>query len=159
MGRRTTLEVDDVLLRQAQGALGTKGLKDTVDKAFREVIRRRLRGRLAQRIDAGTTLTAAALTKTGTGNLNLAGSAIDLNGTVDVNAGSLTIENAFSAAGNLLASVNVSLAGAGTLDGVAGQRVDAEGGTLVSLALTKTGAGNLTLAGDTLIDLLVADRD
>jgi Arc/MetJ family transcription regulator len=54
MGRRTTLEIDDVLLRQAQGALGTKGLKDTVDKAFREVIRRRLRDRLAQRIDAGT---------------------------------------------------------------------------------------------------------
>jgi Arc/MetJ family transcription regulator len=53
MERRTTLEVDDVLLRQAQRALGTKGLKDTVDKAFREAIRRRLRARLAQRIEAG----------------------------------------------------------------------------------------------------------
>jgi Arc/MetJ family transcription regulator len=53
MGRRTTLEIDDVLLRRAQGALGTKGLKDTVDKAFEEVIRRRLRDRLAQRIEEG----------------------------------------------------------------------------------------------------------
>ncbi len=53
MGRRTTLEVDDTLLRQAQGALGTTGLKDTVEKAFREAIRRRLRERLAERIDAG----------------------------------------------------------------------------------------------------------
>ena len=52
--RRTTLAVDDVLLRQAQGALGTTGLKDTVEKAFREAIRRRLRDRLADRIDAGT---------------------------------------------------------------------------------------------------------
>jgi Arc/MetJ family transcription regulator len=54
MTRRTTLEIDDVLLRQAQGALGTTGLKDTVEKAFREVIRRRLRDRLAERIVAGT---------------------------------------------------------------------------------------------------------
>jgi Arc/MetJ family transcription regulator len=53
MGRRTTLEVDDVLLRQAQGALGTKGLRDTVEQAFREVVRRRLRDRLAKRIEAG----------------------------------------------------------------------------------------------------------
>ena len=53
MGRRTTLEVDDVLLRRAQGALGTKGLKDTVERAFREVIQRRLRDRLAKRIEAG----------------------------------------------------------------------------------------------------------
>jgi Arc/MetJ family transcription regulator len=54
MGRRTTLEIDDVLLRRAQGALGTKGLKATVDKAFHEVIQRRLRDRLARRIEAGT---------------------------------------------------------------------------------------------------------
>lgn len=53
MRRRTTIEIDDVLLRQAQGAMGTKGLKETVDKAFREVIRRRLRDRLAARIEAG----------------------------------------------------------------------------------------------------------
>jgi Arc/MetJ family transcription regulator len=52
--RRTTLEIDDALLRQAQGALGTTGLKDTVEKAFREAIRRHLRDRLADRIEAGT---------------------------------------------------------------------------------------------------------
>ncbi|HUP21554.1 MAG TPA: type II toxin-antitoxin system VapB family antitoxin [Thermoanaerobaculia bacterium] len=51
--RRTTIEVDDALLARAQEALRTKGLKDTVDKAFREVIRRHLRQRLAERIEAG----------------------------------------------------------------------------------------------------------
>jgi Arc/MetJ family transcription regulator len=54
MARRTTVEIDDALLHQAQGALGTKGVKDTVEKAFREAIRHRLRGRLAERIEAGT---------------------------------------------------------------------------------------------------------
>ena len=54
MPRRTTVEIDDALLRQAQGALGTKGVKDTVEKAFREAIRRHLRDRLAERIEAGT---------------------------------------------------------------------------------------------------------
>jgi len=54
MSRRTTVQIDDALLRQAQGALGTKGLKDTVEKAFREAIRRRLRERLAARIETGT---------------------------------------------------------------------------------------------------------
>jgi Arc/MetJ family transcription regulator len=54
MVKRTTIEIDLALLRQAQGALGTKGLKDTVERAFREAIRRHLRDRLAQRIEAGT---------------------------------------------------------------------------------------------------------
>lgn len=54
MSRRTTLDVDDALLSQAQKALGTKGLKATVDKAFREVIRRDLRERLADRIESGS---------------------------------------------------------------------------------------------------------
>lgn len=53
MSRRTTLEVDDALLGQAQQALGTKGLKDTVDRAFHEAIRRSLRERLAERIVTG----------------------------------------------------------------------------------------------------------
>ncbi|MGH3567557.1 MAG: type II toxin-antitoxin system VapB family antitoxin [Pseudonocardia sp.] len=53
MTRRTTLDVDDDLLGQAQYVLGTRGLKDTVDAAFREVIRRSLRERLAARIDSG----------------------------------------------------------------------------------------------------------
>ena len=54
MVRRTTLEVDDALLSQAQEALGTRGLKDTVDKAFREAVRRHLCQRLAERIATGT---------------------------------------------------------------------------------------------------------
>ncbi len=53
MSRRTTLLIDDALLDQAQKALGTKGLKETVDKAFREAIRRHLRERLADRIATG----------------------------------------------------------------------------------------------------------
>ncbi len=53
MSRRTTLEVDDTLLTQAQLALGTRGLKETVDTAFREAIRRYLRERLAERIQSG----------------------------------------------------------------------------------------------------------
>jgi Arc/MetJ family transcription regulator len=53
MPRRTTIEVDDELLSRAQQALGTQGLKDTVEKAFREAIRRNLRERLAERIETG----------------------------------------------------------------------------------------------------------
>ena len=53
MSRRTTLEVDDALLSQAQQALGTRGLKETVEKAFREAVRRHLRERLAERISTG----------------------------------------------------------------------------------------------------------
>ncbi|MDH3524420.1 MAG: type II toxin-antitoxin system VapB family antitoxin [Acidobacteriota bacterium] len=53
MSRRTTIEIDDALLARAQEALGTRGLKETVDTAFREAIRRALRGRLAERIATG----------------------------------------------------------------------------------------------------------
>ena len=53
MPRRTTIEVDDELLNRAQQALGTQGLKDTVEKAFHEAIRRHLRERLAARIETG----------------------------------------------------------------------------------------------------------
>ena len=53
MSRRTTIEVDDELLGRAQAVLGTAGLKDTVDAAFRDVIRRSLRQRLATRIETG----------------------------------------------------------------------------------------------------------
>ena len=53
MSRRTTLEVDDALLSRAQVALGTSGLKDTVEKAFQEAVRRHLRERLADRIATG----------------------------------------------------------------------------------------------------------
>lgn len=37
--RRTTLEIDDDMLSQAREILGTKGVKDTVDEALREVLR------------------------------------------------------------------------------------------------------------------------
>lgn len=53
MPRRTTIEIDDELLSRAQSALGTSGLKDTVDAAFSEAVRRSLRQRLAQRVDTG----------------------------------------------------------------------------------------------------------
>jgi Arc/MetJ family transcription regulator len=38
--RRTTLEIDDDMLSQAREILGTKGVKDTVHEALREVLRR-----------------------------------------------------------------------------------------------------------------------
>jgi Arc/MetJ family transcription regulator len=37
--RRTTLEIDDDMLSQAREILGTRGVKDTVDEALREVLR------------------------------------------------------------------------------------------------------------------------
>ena len=116
-----------------------------------------LDGAVSQRIDAeGGTLTAAqTLTKTGAGNLNLGGAAaIDLNDTVDVDAGSLILEEAFAAAGNLVASQDVMLNGQGTLDGAGNQLVDAEAGTLTANAdLTKTTSGDLELRAGTLVDL------
>lgn len=36
--RKTTLVIDDELVRQAQAALGTRGLKATVDRALQEAI-------------------------------------------------------------------------------------------------------------------------
>ena len=60
MSRRTTLEVDDGLLSRAQAALGTNGLKDTVEKAFHEAIRRDLRDRLAERIETGAGIDRSA---------------------------------------------------------------------------------------------------
>lgn len=53
MGRRTTIEIDDVLLRQAQEALGTKGLKDTVYLALTEAVRSRRRASLAEALRNG----------------------------------------------------------------------------------------------------------
>lgn len=35
--RKTTLEIDDAVLDDAQRILGTRGIKDTVDAALREV--------------------------------------------------------------------------------------------------------------------------
>jgi Arc/MetJ family transcription regulator len=36
--RKTTIEVDDDLLEQAQAILGTRGLKATVQRAFEEIL-------------------------------------------------------------------------------------------------------------------------
>jgi Arc/MetJ family transcription regulator len=38
--RRTTLDIDEDMLSQARKILGTRGVKDTVDEALREVVRR-----------------------------------------------------------------------------------------------------------------------
>lgn len=59
--RRTTIEIDDVLLRRAQDALGTKGLKDTVDLALTEAVRSRHRARLAEAIRSGEAFDLAVL--------------------------------------------------------------------------------------------------
>ncbi|MFI4984468.1 MAG: type II toxin-antitoxin system VapB family antitoxin [Solirubrobacterales bacterium] len=37
--RRTTLDIDEDMLSKAREILGTKGVKDTVDEALREVVR------------------------------------------------------------------------------------------------------------------------
>jgi len=53
MARRTTIEIDDTLLHAAQRALGTTGLKDTVDAAMRQAIRREQLAELARATVAG----------------------------------------------------------------------------------------------------------
>lgn len=65
MGRRTTIEIDDALLRAAQEALGTKGLKDTVDTALTEVVRARRRARLAAALRAGEAFDLPVLDRQG----------------------------------------------------------------------------------------------
>ena len=51
--RRTSIELDDARLQQVQQVLGTSGVKDTVERAFDEVLRADLRRRLAARILSG----------------------------------------------------------------------------------------------------------
>jgi len=51
--RRTSVELDDQLLEQVQHLLQTSGVKDTIETAFREVIRAEMRRRLAARIREG----------------------------------------------------------------------------------------------------------
>ncbi|MCP9489949.1 MAG: type II toxin-antitoxin system VapB family antitoxin [Solirubrobacteraceae bacterium MAG38_C4-C5] len=53
MNRRTTIVVDEALLADAQTALGTRGLKDTVDRALSEAVRAAARERLAARLESG----------------------------------------------------------------------------------------------------------
>ncbi len=53
MDRRTTIVVSEELLADAQAALGTRGLKDTVDRALQEAVRAAARDRLAARLESG----------------------------------------------------------------------------------------------------------
>ena len=94
------------------------------------------------------TLTTDAITKNDTGSLSLGGNiAIVLNGTIDVNAGNLTIQDAFTATNDLTASGDIDLGiVAVTLSGT-NQLLDAEGGELIIGGFTKTVAGNVTLGG------------
>ena len=51
--KRTSIEIDQDLLARAQAVLGTSGLKDTVEKAFDEVLKTDLRRQLAEQIRTG----------------------------------------------------------------------------------------------------------
>ena len=51
--RRTSIELDEKQLARVQRVLGTDGVKDTIDRAFGEVLRADLRRRLARRIRGG----------------------------------------------------------------------------------------------------------
>lgn len=51
--RKTTIEIDIDLLARAQEVLGTKGVKETVDKALEEVWRAEMRRRLIERLRTG----------------------------------------------------------------------------------------------------------
>ena len=51
--RRTSLEIDEKQPSRAQKVLGTKGIKDTIDRALDEVVRADLRRRLAARVRSG----------------------------------------------------------------------------------------------------------
>lgn len=61
MPRRTSIVVDDDLLDEAQEALGTRGLKETVYAALNEAIRSRRRKQLLARLRDPGGLDDAAL--------------------------------------------------------------------------------------------------
>lgn len=63
MGRKTTIDVDDDLLAQAQEVLGTTGLKATVDTALSEVVRASRRRELSRQLEAGAGLDFDEATK------------------------------------------------------------------------------------------------
>jgi Arc/MetJ family transcription regulator len=56
VSRRTTIEMDEQLLEDAQAVLGTSGLKETVDRALTEVVRASRRRALADRLTSGAGL-------------------------------------------------------------------------------------------------------
>lgn len=49
--RKTTLVIDDALVEQARQVLGTRGLKDTVDRALEEVIAVHARRAFVRRLE------------------------------------------------------------------------------------------------------------
>ncbi len=51
--RRTSLEIDEDRLTRVQRVLGTTGIKDTIEKAFDQVLRADLLRRLARRVSSG----------------------------------------------------------------------------------------------------------
>ncbi len=48
--RRTTLDIDEDMLARARGILGTTGVKDTVNEALLEVVRREAGKKLIKRL-------------------------------------------------------------------------------------------------------------
>jgi len=46
--RKTTLVIDDDLIRDARAALGTSGIKDTIDQALRDAVARQAQVRLME---------------------------------------------------------------------------------------------------------------
>jgi Arc/MetJ family transcription regulator len=48
--KRTTLEIDEDVLEKARDLLGTRGIRDTVDGALREIVRREAGRRLIARL-------------------------------------------------------------------------------------------------------------
>ncbi|MGQ0744792.1 MAG: type II toxin-antitoxin system VapB family antitoxin [Acidimicrobiales bacterium] len=61
MSRRTSVNIDDELLAAARAVLRTKGLKDTIDAAFHEVVRADQRRRLVERFRTGAGIDDDAL--------------------------------------------------------------------------------------------------
>ena len=51
--RRTSIELDESRLASVQRVLGTSGVKDTVERAFDQVLETDLRRRLSERIRSG----------------------------------------------------------------------------------------------------------
>jgi Arc/MetJ family transcription regulator len=49
-GRKTTIDVNDEILTSARRVLGTKGTKDTIDRALYEVVVRHARERTVERL-------------------------------------------------------------------------------------------------------------
>lgn len=57
--RRTSIEIDETLLKEAQRILGTAGVRDTVEGAWRELLRRERLAQLADDLANGRLLDAA----------------------------------------------------------------------------------------------------